>query len=74
MIPDCARQHAALDVAALASEIIGCVAMADALDILIDDWALIEVAGDVMRGGTNQLDATLVRLVIGTCALKTRQK
>jgi hypothetical protein len=68
MIAYRARQHAALDVAALASKIVGRIAMADALDILVDDRAFIEVAGNVMRGGTDQLDAALVRLVIGTCA------
>jgi len=74
MIAYRARQHPAFDIATLADEIVWGIAMADALDVLIDDRALIEVAGDVMRGGTDQLDATLVRLVIGTCALKTRQK
>src|SRR2546425_9069199 len=69
-----ARQHAALDIAALASQIVGRIAMADALDVLIDDRALIEIAGDVMRGGADQLHATLVRLVIRPRALKTRQK
>ena len=34
-----ARQHAALDVAALANQILGRVSMADALDILVDDRA-----------------------------------
>src|SRR5258707_1107158 len=68
------RQHAAFDVAALADEVVRCIAMADALDVLIDDRALIEVAGDVMRGGADQLDAALVRLVIRPRALETRQK
>ena len=37
-----ARQHAAFDIAALANEIFGRIAMADALDILVDDRTLIE--------------------------------
>ena len=52
-----AHQHAALDVAALAREVFRRVAVADALDVLVDDRALVEVAGDVMRGGADQLDA-----------------
>jgi hypothetical protein len=60
-----ARQHAAFDVAAFANQILGRVAMADALDILVDDRALVERAGDIMRGGADQLDAALMRLVIG---------
>src|SRR5258708_39634461 len=74
VVADRARQHAALDIAALASEVVGRIAMADALDVLIDDRAFIEVAGDVMRGGADQLDAALVRLVIRPRALETRQK
>ena len=62
MMAHCARQHAALDVAALADEIPGRIAMADALDVLIDDRALVERAGDVMRGGADQFDAARVRL------------
>jgi len=40
VITDRAREHAALDVAALADEIFRRVAMADALDVLIDDRSL----------------------------------
>jgi hypothetical protein len=68
------RQHAPLDVAPLAHEIIGGVAMADALDVLVDDRTLVEVARDVMRGGADQLDPALVRLVVGACALEARQE
>ena len=44
MIAHRARQHAAFDVAALADEIFRRVAMADALDVLVDDRAFVEVA------------------------------
>src|SRR5439155_23654591 len=69
-----AREHAALDVAALAREIFRRVAVADALDVLVDDRALVEVARDVMRSGADQLDATLMGLVVGPCALEARQE
>src|SRR3954471_14360559 len=68
------RQHAAFDVAALAHEIFRRIAMADALDVLIDDRTLIECAGDVMGGSADQLDAALMGLVVGTRALEARQK
>src|ERR1700694_4830157 len=74
MIAYRARQHAPLDVAALADQIVGRIAMADTLDVLIDDRALIEVAGDVMGGSANQLDAALMRLMIRPRTLETRQK
>ncbi len=47
------RQHPPLDVAALADQVLRRVLMADALDILLDDRAFIEIAaGDVMGGCT----------------------
>jgi len=64
VIADRARQHPALDIAALADEILGRIAMADALDILVDDRAFIERAGDVMGGGADQLDAALMGLMV----------
>ena len=45
MVADGARQHAPFDVASLANEIVGRVAVADALDVLVDDRSLIEVTG-----------------------------
>ncbi len=74
VVADRAGQHAALDVAALAHEILGRVAMADALDVLIDDRPFVEIAGDVMRGGADQLDAALMSLVIGLAPLKPGRK
>ena len=58
----------------LRDEIFGRIAMADALDVLVDDRALVEVARDIMRGGADQLDAALVRLVVGPRALEARQE
>jgi hypothetical protein len=69
MMPHGAREHAAFDVAALANQIVGGIAMADALDILVDDRTFIERAGDIMRGCADQLDAALVRLM-GRAPLK----
>src|SRR5262249_16991947 len=74
VITDRARQHAPLDVAALGHEIVGRVAMTDALDVLVDDRAFVEIARHVMRSGADQLDAALMRLVIGLCALEARQE
>jgi hypothetical protein len=38
-------------------EIFRRLAMADALDVLVDDRAFVEVACDVMGSGADQLDA-----------------
>src|SRR5437899_1939576 len=69
-----AREHAALDIAALAREIFRRVAMADALDVLVDDRAFVEIAGNVMRGRADQLDAAFMGLMVGTRALEARQE
>ena len=43
MITHRLRQHAALDVAALADQIVRAVGMADRLDILMNDRPFIEI-------------------------------
>src|SRR5271156_5928095 len=63
-VGDGASEHAALDVAPLAHQILGRVAVADALDILLDDRPLVEIGGDEMRRRSDQLHAALVRLMI----------
>ena len=74
MIADRARQHAPFDVAPLAHKILRRIAVADALDVLVDDRPLIEVARDLRGGGADQFDATLMRLMIGPRALEARQE
>src|ERR1700749_77644 len=69
-----ASQHAAFDVAALAHQILRTVLVAAALDVLFDDGALVEIGGDVMRGGPDQLDAARVGLMVGPRALEARQE
>jgi hypothetical protein len=66
-----AGQHAALDVTALADQVIRGIAMADALDVLVDDRTLVEVGSDIMRRGADQLDAAGVRLVVRFGTLET---
>src|ERR1700761_7394178 len=68
-----ARQHAAFDIAALADEIVRRVAVTDAFDVLVDDRPLVEITRDIMRRGADQLDAALMRLMVGPCALEARQ-
>ena len=68
------REHAPFDVAALAHEVVGGVAVRDALDVLLDDRTLVEIGGDEMRGGADQFDAARVRLMIGFGALEAGQE
>ncbi len=46
------RQHTPFDIAPLADEIVGRIAVGDVFNVLIDDRALVEVAGP--RNGRSQ--------------------
>lgn len=48
--------------------------MADAFDILLDDRALIEIAGYVMCGRSDELHTFLVCLMVGLCPLEAGQE
>lgn len=48
--------------------------MIDPGNTLLDDGALVQVSGDEMRRRADDLDAALVRLVVGLCALEGRQE
>ena len=74
MVPHRARQHAAFDIAALADEILRRIAVADALDVLVDDRPFIERTGHVMRGGADQFDAARVSLMVGLGAFEAGQE
>src|SRR5690625_2348705 len=50
------------------------VGVIDALDVLFDDWSLVQVSGDVVRGCTDQFYAPVICLVVGTRALETGQE
>ena len=58
-VGDGAGEHAALDVAPLAHQVLGRIAVADALDVLFDDRALVEIGRDEMGRRPDQLDAAL---------------
>ena len=68
MVFDRARQCAAFDITTDRHIVIGPQRVADTLDRLVDDGPLVQIAGDVMRRGADQLDAAFMRLgvVIGT--------
>lgn len=64
----------ALDIAALVDELLRGQVVVDAGDALLDDGPLVEVGGDEVRGGADDLDAALVGLVVGLGALERRQE
>ena len=56
-----AGQHQPLDVAADPDQVVDLVAVADPGHVLVDDRAGVELGGDVVGGGADQLDPALVR-------------
>src|ERR1700721_1670545 len=59
------RQHHFFNVAALLDQVVDSVAMVDGDDTLLDDGTVVEYLGNVVRGGADELDATLKRLMVG---------
>ena len=55
-----AGEHGALDVGAAALELLGAVVVRDADDVLLDDRALVELLGGVVRGRADELHAAVV--------------
>lgn len=65
VVADAFGEGGALAVAAEAGEISGGVEMGDALDFLLDDGACVKIRGDVVAGGSDELDAALMGLLVG---------
>jgi hypothetical protein len=65
---DRARQHRSLHVGAEPDQVGGGVPVIDADDVLLDDRALVQVFGHVVGRGADQLDATVLGLLVGTGA------
>ena len=63
-----AREHHALQVAALLDERGELVVLRDAGDVLLDDGAFVEGFGDVVAGGADELDAAREGRVVGARA------
>lgn len=63
-------KNVALDIAAGVCQLLGTHTMIDTHDILLDDGTLIEVTGDEVGGGSNDLHTAVVSLVIGSGALE----
>jgi hypothetical protein len=71
---DGAGQHLAFDIAADRDIVVCGLRMGDAGRVLLDDRAFVEIGGDVMRRGADQLDAALIGLLVGVGALELGRK
>lgn len=67
-------QYLTLDIGALLDQILGAHAVVDPGDTLLDNGPLVEVGGDKVGGGPDNLDTTLVGLVVRLGALEGGQE
>jgi len=74
MVEHRAGKHALFDIAAQPDKVLRRIGMADSLDVLVDDRAFIEFAGNVMRGRPDHLHAAGMSLMIGPGALEPGQE
>src|ERR1700693_5924891 len=69
-----AAEHGALEVASLADHIFNGVAVRNASDFLFDDRAFIEIHGDVVTRGSDQLHSAKEGLMVGLGTDESRKK
>ena len=62
--PKRAREREALEVGALALEVVHAVAVRNARDLLTNDRTLVKIRRHKVRGGTDELDATRMCSVV----------
>ena len=67
-------QHLAFGVLAHGGQVFHCFGVIDSGHVLFNDGALVKIGGDVMGRCANQLDTTVMRLVVGFCTLEAGQK
>lgn len=67
-------QNLALDVASLLSQLLGAHSVVDSSDSLLDDGTLVQISSHEMRSGTDNLNTTLVSLVVWLGTLERRQE
>lgn len=68
------RKHLTLDVGALLDQLLGVHAVVDPRNPLLDDGALVQISRDKVRRRADDLDASLVGLVVGLRALERGQE
>ena len=74
MLLDGTRQYNLFQIPSFLDQIAHRIAVGDACHVLFDDGSGIQVGGDIMAGGSDQLHAAFVGLMIGLCSDERRQK
>ena len=71
MIADCSCQNPTFDIPTFAYQVLWRICMRDSLHVLLDDGTFVQIAGHVMGGGPDQLDAAREGLVLRARALES---
>src|ERR1700676_403732 len=71
---DRARQDYPLQIAPFADQIVDRITVTDSHDVLFDDGPVIQLLGNVVTRGADELDAPVIRLVVGARTNKRRKK
>jgi len=71
---DRARQDDSFQIAAFPDQIVDRITMTDPDDVLLNDRTVVQLLRDVVARGADELDAPVVRLVVGPRSNKRRQK
>ena len=71
---NCARERLGFDISTKSDKFIWCHCVINALHGLVNDWAFIEVFGDIVRCRPNQFYAPGIGLVVRFSAFKAWQK
>ena len=71
---DCSSQNQFLEIASTLDQFLGTVSVTDPGDILFDDWTFVQILGNIVGSGTDELDPTFVGLVVGPGSGKGRKK
>ena len=67
---NCACQDLAFGVSPLCGQVVNRQTVVNTGDVLLDDGALVQVCRYVMGGGTDQFNASVMRLKIRFCTLE----
>lgn len=71
---DGGSKNVALNVASGVSQLLGAHSVVDTNDVLLNDWAFVQVAGDEVGSSTNDLHTTIIGLVVRLGALERGQE
>src|SRR6056300_1375858 len=65
------KQYEAFQIVSNLHQLVGTHRVTNALNRLLDYWALVEMFGDIVRGRADNFHPTRIGLMIGPCTLES---